>query len=81
MGLWNVVLYETEDGVCEVADFLEGRKESAQAKALAWISQLEKRARNYRVPTQISCGMGFMSYGSKCPETKSGFFTFSFTKI
>lgn len=42
MGNWNVVLYETEDGICEVADFLEGRKESAQAKAFAWINKLEE---------------------------------------
>jgi phage-related protein len=42
VGTWNVVFYETEEGVCEVLDFLEGRKESAQAKAIAWINKLEQ---------------------------------------
>jgi phage-related protein len=38
---WNVLYYETEDGVCEVEDFLNRRKVSDKAKALAWFKQLE----------------------------------------
>ncbi len=42
MGGWNVIFYETEEGVCEVTDFLDGRKASAQAKAYSWIAKLEE---------------------------------------
>jgi phage-related protein len=39
---WNVLFYESEDGICEVEDYLNGRKVSNKAKAFAWIQMLEE---------------------------------------
>lgn len=39
---WIVLYYETEDGICEVENYLNGRKLSNKAKALAWIQMLEE---------------------------------------
>jgi hypothetical protein len=38
---WIVLFYETEDGICEVESYLNERKLSNKAKALAWIQMLE----------------------------------------
>lgn len=42
MTKWNVLFYESEDGRCEVEDYLNGRKVSNKAKAFAWIQMLEE---------------------------------------
>lgn len=34
--------YETADGQCDIAEFLDGLKQSQRDKVLAWITQLEK---------------------------------------
>lgn len=50
MAAWNVLFYETEDGKCEILDFLGDRKPSVQAKAFAWIQQLERQGPNLPRP-------------------------------
>lgn len=47
---WRVVHYETEEGVCPVAEFLDGLTQKERAKALAAIDLLEEEGPNLRRP-------------------------------
>ena len=40
---WRIFYYKTDQGICEVLEFLKSRKASDLAKAMAWIGMLEDK--------------------------------------
>ena len=47
---WQVLYYESADGTCSVAEFIDSRKERDQAKIFSWLSLLEAQGPNLPRP-------------------------------